>query len=440
MSRYRAGAAVALLAVAFLASPGTALGDGRRLVDGIAAVVGDQVILESEVDEELYLYQARAGGDIASDEDALTLRDRLLREMVDEMLLVAKARRDTIALEPGELDDEIDRRLADLKTRHGSEEAFQAALANEGFTEADLRKIYRDDIERRLLAQKVVDKEVRPRVDVTWAEVSAYYSEHTAEVGAVPEGYQVAGILIMPKVSEDAKRAAHARLEEARARLERGEAFEELAREYSDDPSGAGGGDIGTFARGAMVPEFEEAAFALEPGETSGVVTTRFGFHLIQVMEKSGDTIHARHILARLGPGPEDGARAAALAESVRQRAAAGEDFAALAAAYSDDPRSSAAGGVLGWFTPDDLVPEFRATIEALAPGGVGPILQGDGGYYVLKLLSHEKARTATLDEVRPKLREFLMNQRMEEEYRKLIDRLSGEIYVDLRGAATPSP
>jgi hypothetical protein len=170
------------------------------------------------------------------------------------------------------------------------------------------------------------------------------------------------------------------------------------------------------------------------------VVTTRFGFHLIQVMEKSGDTIHARHILARLGPGPEDGARAAALAESVGQRAAAGEDFAALAAAYSDDPRSSAAGGVLGWFTPDDLVPEFRATIEALAPGGVGPILQGDGGYYVLKLLSHEEARTATLDEVRPKLREFLMNQRMEEEYRKLIDRLSGEIYVDLRGAATPSP
>jgi parvulin-like peptidyl-prolyl isomerase len=95
---------------------------------------------------------------------------------------------------------------------------------------------------------------------------------------------------------------------------------------------------------------------------------------------------------------------------------------------------------VLGWFTPDDLVPEFREAIQGMAPGEVGPILQGDGGFYVVKLLSHEAARTATLEEVRPKLRDFLMNQRMEEEYRGLIDRLSGEIYVDLRSGAAPSP
>jgi len=439
MSLNRAGVAGALIVAAFLAAAGSAYAE-RQIVDGIAAVVGDQVILESEVDEEVYLYQARAGGEVAADEDATALRDRLLREMVDEMLLVAKARRDTIALEPGELDDEIARRVDDLKSRHGSEEAFQAALAEEGFTEAELKKLYRDDIERRLLAQRVVDKEVRPRVDVTWAEVSAYYAEHAAEVAAVPEGYEVAGILIMPTISEDAKRAAYARLEEVRARLDRGEAFEDLAGQYSDDPSGANGGDLGTFGRGAMVPEFEEAAFALNAGETSGVVTTRFGFHLIQVVDKSGDTIHARHILARLSTGPDDDARAAALAESVRQRAAAGEDFAALAAAYSDDARSRAAGGALGWFTPDDLVPEFREAIQGMVPGEVGPVLQGDGGYYVVKLLSHETARTATLDEVRPKLRDFLMNQRMEEEYRRLIDRLSGEIYVDVRSGAAPSP
>ncbi len=439
MSLNRAGVAGALVVAVFLAAAGSAYAE-RQIVDGIAAVVGDQVILESEVDEELYLYQARAGGEVTSDEDAVALRDRLLREMVDEMLLVAKARRDTIALEPGELDDEIARRVDDLKSRHGSEEAFQAALTEEGFTEADLKKLYRDDIERRLLAQRVVDREVRPRVDVTWGEVSAYYAEHAAEVAAVPEGYEVAGILITPTVSEDTKRAAYARLEEVRARLGRGEAFEDLAKQYSDDPSGANGGDLGTFGRGAMVPEFEEAAFALNAGETSGVVTTRFGFHLIQVIDKSGDTIHARHILARLSTGPEDDARAVALAESVRQRAAAGEDFAALAAAYSDDARSRAAGGVLGWFTPDDLVPEFREAIQGMAPGEVGPILQGDGGFYVVKLLSHEAARTATLEEVRPKLRDFLMNQRMEEEYRGLIDRLSGEIYVDLRRGAAPSP
>lgn len=438
MSRQGARLTAALLVLAALAAAGAARAE-RQLVEGVAAVVGDQIILESEVDEELYLYQARSGVRLEP-EEAQQARDRILQEMVDEMLLVAKARRDSIALEPGELDAEIGRRIDDLRARQGSDEAFQAALAREGLTEADLRRIYRDDVERRLLGQKVVDRDVRPRADVTWAEVGAYYEEHTAEVAAVPERYEVGGVLIRPTVSEGAKRAAHARIEEIRGRLAQGELFENLAREYSDDPSAADGGDLGTFERGTMVPEFEDAAFALNEGETSGIVTTRFGFHLIQAVEKGEDSMHARHILLRLAPGPEDDSRAAALAESVRQRAAAGEDFAALASRYSADTRSAQQGGVLGWFAREELVPEFLSAIEALAPGEVGAVLPGDGGYYVLKVLAHEDARTASLDEVRSRLRDFLVERRTEEEYQRLIDRLSGEIYVDVRSQAAPAP
>lgn len=150
--------------------------------------------------------------------------------------------------------------------------------------------------------------------------------------------------------------------------------------------------------------------------------------------------MRARHILLRLAPGPEDDARAMALADSVRQRAAAGEDFAALAATYSADARSAELGGVLGWFAPDELVPEFRGAIETLTPGEVGPVLPGDGGHYILKLIAHEAARTASLDEVRPQLRDFLVNRRMEEEYLRLIERLSAEIHVDIRSQAAPAP
>jgi len=428
----------ALVALAILAAAGTSLAQ-RQLVDGIAAVVGDQVVLESEVDEELYLYQMRSGSQLADDE-ALKVRDRILGEMVDEMLLVAKARRDSIALDPGELEEEIARRVGDLKTRHGSEEAFQAALASEGLTQTDLEAIYRDDIERRLLAQKVVDRDVRPKVDVTWAEVERYYEENKAEVAAVPEGYQIAGILVVPKVSEESKRAAYARLEEARARIERGEPFADVARAYSDDASAQSGGDLGTIARGATVPEFEEAAFALNPGETSGIVTTRFGFHLIQVVEKSDEGVRVRHILVRLEVTPEDGTRAAARAESLRQRALGGEDFAELAGRYSDDERTRGSGGVLGWFTPEELAPGFLETLSGIEPGGISTVLKGETGFYVLRLLAHEAPRTAPLDEIRSRLREFLTNQRLEEEYRKLIDKLSGEIYVDVRSRMTPEP
>jgi peptidyl-prolyl cis-trans isomerase SurA len=413
-------------------------GGGRRLVDGIAAVVGDEIILESEVDEEFYLYQMRSGGRV-SDEEADEVRSRILKEMVDETLLVAMARRDTIELAPGELDAELERRVDALREQHGSQEALDRVLAAEGLTVAELRDIYRDDIERRLIAEKVVREKVHSKIDVTWHDVEEYYDEHAEEVARMPEAYDVAGILVTPKVSEAAKRAALERIGEVRERLAAGEPFEDLAREYSEDASAQGGGDLGTFGRGVLVPEFEEAAFALEPGEVSGIVPTRFGFHIIQVIEKGEDTVHARHILVRVEPGPEDEERARALAESVRQLAIDGRDFGGLAREYSDDEKSKEAGGELGWITPEDMSPPIRSILVGLDPGQVGDVVRGDSGYYVLKLLGYEPERIAPLDEVRADLREYIFGLKVREELDALIARLSNELYVDIRTPTAPT-
>jgi peptidyl-prolyl cis-trans isomerase SurA len=388
-------------------------GGGRRLVDGIAAVVGDEIILESEVDEEFYLYQMRSGGRV-SDEEADEVRSRILKEMVDETLLVAMARRDTIELAPGELDAELERRVDALREQHGSQEALDRVLAAEGLTVAELRDIYRDDIERRLIAEKVVREKVHSKIDVTWHDVEEYYDEHAEEVARMPEAYDVAGILVTPKVSE-------------------------AATEYSEDASAQGGGDLGTFGRGVLVPEFEEAAFALEPGEVSGIVPTRFGFHIIQVIEKGEDTVHARHILVRVEPGPEDEERARALAESVRQLAIDGRDFGGLAREYSDDEKSKEAGGELGWITPEDMSPPIRSILVGLDPGQVGDVVRGDSGYYVLKLLGYEPERIAPLDEVRADLREYIFGLKVREELDALIERLSNELYVDIRTPTAPT-
>lgn len=423
----------AVMAIAALGPTTLVAEDGeRQLVDGIAAVVGNEIILESEVDEELYIYQMRTGTRVAPSE-VERVRGEIVREMVDEMLLVAKARRDTIELAEGELEREIDRRVSELKDRHGSEEALNAALLEQDITLDELKAIYRDDIERRLLAEKVVRSEVHSKIDVTWGEVSKYYDEHTDEVAAVPEAFEIAAILVAPKVSESAKEAAIARLNEAKSRLENGEPFEAVAGELSDDSSGARGGDLGTFERGTMVPEFEDAVFALEPGEVSGIVPTRFGFHLIQAMEKDGDRVHARHILARVAPGPEDDARARAAAESLKVLAESGADFSELAREHSDDESSRDNGGALGWFRQSELSPAIGGVVVALEPGEVGRIVRGDGGYYVLKLLDHQDARTASLDEVREDLRDYIYAKKAEEAYTAMMDRLSREIFIDVR-------
>ncbi len=407
-------------------------GGERRLIDGIAAVVGDEIILESEVDEEFYIFQMRTGASVPGAEGE-RIRSEIVREMVDEMLLVAKARRDSIELGEGELASEIDRRVAELRERHRTDEALEAALAEEGITLDDLKKIYRDDIERRLLAEQVVRSEVHSRIDVTWGEVGKYYEEHREEVGQVPEAFRLAGILVTPKPSESAKRAAIEKLSEARRRLEAGEAFEDVAAEFSDDASAARGGDLGTFARGSMVPEFEDAVFALEPGEVSGIVPTRFGFHIIQVVDAAEDEVHARHVLARVVPGAPEDELARGLAESLRQVAVDGGDFEALAQEHSDDEVSRTNGGLLGWLRPSDMAPFMMEAVDGLAEGELAQVVAGGNGYYVIKLLEHEEGRIASLDEVREDLRDYIYGLKAEEAYADLMNRLSEEIFIDIR-------
>jgi len=432
MSQYTAARLSAFVALTALLLPGIACGE-LQLVDGIAAVVGDQIVLESEVDEELYIYRMRTGSSISSDEEGLLLRRRIVDEMVNEMLLVAKAHRDSVRLRPGQLEEEIENRIAELRERRGSSDALDAALAAQGLTIEQLEELYRDDIERRLLAETVVRADVHAKIDVTWGEVEQYFEEHSEEVGRRPERFDLAGILVIPEVSEQAQADAFARLEAARGELADGASFEDVARRYSEDGTASSGGDLGTFGRGMMVPEFEEAAFALSEGELSGIVTTRFGFHLIQALERDGDRLHARHILVKVATGPEDEERAIAEAESLRQAAMTGVDFAALATEHSDDPDTRSRGGALGWFTAEDLAPAFRGVVAEMMEGEVSDVVKGEAGYYVLKLVGHEEERVAELDEIREDLRDYIFGLKAEEAYNDLLERLRSEIFVDIR-------
>ncbi|MCD4690241.1 peptidylprolyl isomerase [bacterium] len=405
----------------------------RQKVDGIAAVVGDEIILESDIDEELYLFNMRTGGKALTDDNILSYRGEVLDEMIDEMLLVAKAHRDSIQLTPGMLDEELDRRVAELEGRHGSPEAFDSALTTQGLTRERLRAIYRDDIERRMLAERVVRQEVHGRIDVTWRDVEDYYEEHGKEIAIVPEAFHVAGVVSAPKVAESAKRAAYERLDAARAERQSGSTFADVAAEYSEDASAARGGDLGWFGRGIMLPEFEDAAFALAVGEISGVVPTRFGFHIIKIEERDEERVHALHILARVSPGPEDIVRARARADSLRTMILDGADFSEVAGGYSDDEASRARGGDLGWFTQGDLDPRFETGLRLLEPGGITEVIEGDGGYYVLQLVEYEEARTAELDEIRDDLKEHIFSLRAEIRFRELMEQLRAEIFVDIR-------
>ena len=172
-----------------------------------------------------------------------------------------------------------------MKKRLGSEAAFRSELAREGITEEDLRKRYREDVSRQMMAQALLRKQLG-KVEVTPTEATAYYVAHPSEFPRRPAALRVQVIQIQVEADSLAKRASRQRAVDTAARIKKGEPFSRLAQELSEDQATAGsGGDLGWFKRGALDSTFENAAFKVPVGQVSGVVETSFGYHLIKVEE-----------------------------------------------------------------------------------------------------------------------------------------------------------
>ncbi|MFI5372816.1 MAG: peptidylprolyl isomerase, partial [Candidatus Eisenbacteria bacterium] len=234
-------------------------------VDGIAAVVNDDVVLQSDVEEQLYLFLSRA--QTQPDSTTLdTLRRQILDQLIDEKLIVAEAERQGLSVPDAEVSRQVDAAIADAKERMGSPEAFQQQLARENLTEDKLRDKYRDDVKRQLMAQRLVQKQIPPK-KVSPVEAESYFKANPDKFPKLPAELKLSVIQIpvLPDSALDAK--AKAKIDGIRKRIAGGEKFAKVATETSDDDvSARAGGDLGYFTRGSMEPDFEEAAFSQKPG------------------------------------------------------------------------------------------------------------------------------------------------------------------------------
>lgn len=207
------------------------------------------------------------------------LRAQVLDRLIDEELLYQEARKRGLLAGS----DVVEAEIAQARSQFPTPEGFAEALAKSQLTEESLRVV----IARNLGIQNLVEKGIAPGVTITAAEVTQLY-EANAESFAIPEQVRARHILVEFGETDDdaAKKAKRAKAEGLLAQLKGGASFEELARGNSDCPSAAEGGDLGLFERGQMVPEFDAAAFALKTGETSGIVETEYGYHIIRLEER----------------------------------------------------------------------------------------------------------------------------------------------------------
>jgi peptidyl-prolyl cis-trans isomerase C len=258
-----------------------ALAEEKKELAGKAAVVNGVAISKDDFNREMDFYIKRASqqGQQVPQAQLGMMKSQVLDSLIDRELLYQETKKKGIKADAAEVDGELQK----IKQRYAKEGEFEQLLSNMGLTEPDVRR----QIERGLAIQQLIDKEVRTKVKIGDEEVKSYYDSNP-QLFQQPEQVKASHILI--KVNADAtqekKDEARKKIESVQKKAKKGEDFSTLAKTYSEGPSGPKGGDLGYFRRGQMVKPFEDAAFKLEPNQTSDIVETQFGYHLIKVVDK----------------------------------------------------------------------------------------------------------------------------------------------------------
>ncbi len=403
-------------------------------LDRIVAVVGDRVILASELQFQLEMYQSQAVEQMKTPEQRAKFKEELLRQMINDRLILVKAREDTsIVVTDKQVDEALETRMDELRNRYRSTQEFESQLAAEGYTMRDLRNKLRLDIQDQLVKDRLVQK-LLSKVSVTRSEVEKFYAQYQDSLPPHPQAVKLAHLLLKLSASAELSDSLKLLAESLKDRIDKGESFELLAQQYSEDPSAEGGGDIGTFRKGDLVPEYEKAALALSPGAISPVVHTSFGYHIIKLVGKTEDSFHTKHILLLEKSSATDSLRTMAEAQALIDRVSKGEDWGNLVKDYSTDDKTRANFGELGWFALSELPAEFTASLTGLEVGSLSQPTWSQDGMHVIKLLDKRDERPVSLTEDYDMLKEYARRQKSSEVISQVVDEMKDRVYLEMRG------
>ncbi len=385
--------AVAAIAVAVSASAQKYSGG---LIDKTIAVVGNEMIMLSDLEEEVQMMKAYG---ILSDKSG---RCELLEQMMASKLFLMQARVDSIAVNNDMVEGELRNRIDMLRTNLGGDEAVAKQFGKPIYK---LRQEWREAITDQTLTQQMQQEISRKIPELTPYDVQKYIDEtDPADLPMVPIRYQLSQICVYPD-REAAKLAVKERLLNIRERILNGEKFSTLARIYSQDPGSARkGGELGMASKSIFWPEFSDAAMALKPGVVSQIVETPDGFHIIEVIEKKGDMFNARHILLKPEYTSEDRQKGFHVLDSLRTELSNDAVTFDLAARfYSEDPTTRTNGGQMAdpstgssYFEIDQLKPQDYAAIKGLKEGEISEPFEsldneGRDGNLVYKIIKVDK-------------------------------------------------
>lgn len=433
-------AAVLAMVVLVAASPttGRAQGSGpsrgERVVDETVAVVGGTPLLRSDLEKRVQGTAEQLQVDLADTSVYNRLHREVIRGMIDDQLLLLEAEARNLKPSEEEVTKEVDGAIDEHVRRLGGEAGFQAQLKKEGLLEDDLRREYRAEARKKILAGMLIQQEIRPKVNVTEEMGKRFFEENRAQIPPKPRALRLQDIFLRTRADSLVERRARETALDVRKKILAGLSFEDAAAQYSDDPRGKEGGTLGRFKKGELEPTLETAAFEQPLEQVGPPVQTPYGFHLVKVIARdpNGEWVELKHVLIGVVPTKSDEARTRERAADVRRRTLSGSlDFASAVRQYSDDPEAKKTDGDLGWVPLEGLPEEMRAVADTLRVGRISPPVAGEQGVHLFKILGEQAEGTYTYEEVAEQMGQYAGQKLMEEKLRIWLDELRTKYPVD---------
>lgn len=373
-----------------------------NMVDKIIAVVGNQVVLKSDVENRFLSLQAQG-----YTSGSVDLKTEIFEDLLIQQLMIAQAQVDSIEVTEQEVEDQLQRKMEMYIQRIGSKEKLEQYFKK---TILEMKNDLRDDTREERIKEKM-QAEITKDIHITPAEVREFYKSISKDsLPTIPGEIEVQQIAMNPEITADEKDRIRNKLRGFRDRITSGQNFATLAVLYSEDPGSAQkGGELGYMPRTGLVTPYANAAFNLKTDKVSKIVETEFGFHIIQLIDRKGERINTRHILMK--PKIAEAERTAAtvrldsIADLIR-----GEkmDFSQAAFFFSEDKDTKNNGGLLvnpytssSKFEKDNLPPDITKMVNKLKLNEISePFLDASAGkesYKIIKIKSETKSHSANL-------------------------------------------
>ena len=402
-----------------------------RQLDRIVAIVDNDVIMQSQLDQRIREVQQTIEKRGAEMPPADVMQQQVLERLITENLQLQMGDRSGIRIS----DEELNQAMGTIAQRNNMTlDQFRAALERDGLS----LDTAREQVRREMVISRVRQRRVAERVQVSNQEVENFLASDLGKM-QLSEEYRLANILIPVSESADSAAidAAEKLARDTYQQLQQGADFASLAASRSASENALEGGDMGWRKAAQLPPPFDADVSTMSVGDVTQPVRTPPGFILLKVLEKRGgdaqvrDEVHVRHILIKPSEirSEEESRR---LVERLRDRILAGENFADLAKNFSEDPGSALNGGDLNWIDPNSLVPEFREVMANTPGGQLSESFKSPFGWHILEVLGR-RATDASEEAREQQALSLLRNRKYEEELQNWLRQIRDEAYVEVK-------